>query len=187
LSLRFVRTEIPGVIVIEPAVHRDARGFFLETWHAEKYRAGGIDAVFVQDNHSLSARDTLRGLHAQHPRAQGKLVRVIAGEIWDVAVDVRRGSPTFGRHVGAVLSAENFRQLWVPPGLLHGFVVTDESAQVEYKCTAPYRPEDEFTVVWNDPELAIPWPVATPVLSPRDAAAPPLARVRDRLLDYASQ
>lgn len=184
MSLRFARTEIPGVIVVEPVVHRDSRGFFVETWHAEKYRAGGIDAVFVQDNHSRSARDTLRGLHAQHPRAQGKLVRVIEGEIWDVAVDVRRGSPTFGRHVGAVLSAENFRQLWVPPGLLHGFVVTSDVAQVEYKCTAPYWPEDEFTVVWNDPELAIPWPIAAPVLSPRDAAAPPLARVKDRLLDY---
>ena len=100
MSLRFVRTEIPGVLVVEPVVHRDPRGFFLESWHAEKYRAGGVDAAFVQDNHSQSARDTLRGLHAQHPRAQGKLVRVIAGEIWDVAVDVRRGSPTFGRWVG---------------------------------------------------------------------------------------
>jgi dTDP-4-dehydrorhamnose 3,5-epimerase len=184
LSLRFARTEIPGVIVVEPQVHRDARGFFLESFHAEKYRAGGIDAVFVQDNHSYSARDTLRGLHAQHPRAQGKLVRAIAGEIWDVAVDVRCGSPTFLRHVGVVLSAANFRQLWVPPGLLHGFVVTSETAEVEYKCSEPYRPEDEFTVVWDDPELAIAWPVASPVLSPRDAAAPRFSQVRDRLLDY---
>jgi dTDP-4-dehydrorhamnose 3,5-epimerase len=186
LSLRFVRTEIPGVLVIEPVVHRDPRGFFLESWHAEKYRAGGVDAVFVQDNHSQSARDTLRGLHAQHPRAQGKLVRVIAGEIWDVAVDVRRGSPTFGRHSAAILSADNHRQLWVPPGFLHGFLVTSDAAQVEYKCTEIYRPEDEFCVAWNDPELAIPWPVASPVLSPRDAAAPALARVRDRLIDFAA-
>ena len=186
MSLRFVRTEISGVLVVEPVVHRDPRGFFLESWHAEKYRAGGVDAVFVQDNHSQSARDTLRGLHAQHPRAQGKLVRVIAGEIWDVAVDVRRGSPTFGRHIAAILSAENHRQLWVPPGFLHGFVVTSDAAQVEYKCTEIYRPEDEFCVAWNDPELAIPWPVASPVLSPRDAAAPPLARVRERLIDFAS-
>jgi dTDP-4-dehydrorhamnose 3,5-epimerase len=186
LSLRFVRTEIPGVILVEPHVHRDERGFFLETFHAEKYREGGIDAVFVQDNHSYSQRDTLRGLHAQHPRAQGKLVRAIEGEIWDVAVDVRLGSPTFGRHVGAVLSAENFRQLWVPPGLLHGFLVTSEVAQVEYKCSAPYRPEDEFSVAWNDPELAIPWPVDAPRLSGRDAAAPRLAEVRDRLLEFRS-
>lgn len=185
MSLRFQRTEIPGVIVVEPLVHRDARGFFLESWHREKYRAGGIDAVFVQDNHSRSLRDTLRGLHAQHPQAQGKLVRAIEGEIWDVAVDVRRGSPTWGRHVGVVLSAESFRQLWVPPGLLHGFVVTSDAAQVEYKCTTLYRPEDEFSVAWNDPELAIPWPVAEPLLSTRDAAAPPLARVRDRLIDFA--
>jgi dTDP-4-dehydrorhamnose 3,5-epimerase len=185
LSLRFVRTEIPGVLVIEPVVHRDPRGFFLETWHLEKYRAGGVDAAFVQDNHSRSARDTLRGLHAQHPRAQGKLVRVIAGEIWDVAVDVRRGSPTFARHIAVVLSADNHRQIWVPPGFLHGFVVTSDAAQVEYKCTEIYRPEDEFCVAWNDPELAIPWPVASPVLSPRDAAAPPLARVRERLIDFA--
>lgn len=185
MSLRFARTEIPGVVVVEPVVHRDARGFFLESWHAEKYRAGGVDAVFVQDNHSQSARDTLRGLHAQHPHAQGKLVRAIAGEIWDVAVDVRRGSPTFGRHFAAILSADNHRQLWVPPGFLHGFVVTSDNAQVEYKCTEIYRPEDEFCVAWNDPELAIPWPVGSPVLSARDAAAPPLARVRERLIDFA--
>lgn len=184
MSLRFVRTEIPGVLLVEPHVHRDPRGFFLETFHADRYREGGIDAVFVQDNHSYSQRDTLRGLHAQHPRAQGKLVRVIEGEIWDVAVDARRGSPTFGRHVGAVLSAENFRQLWVPPGLLHGFAVTSDVAQVEYKCTAIYRPEDEFSVAWNDPELAIPWPVAAPLLSARDAAAPPLSAVGNRLLDF---
>jgi len=186
LSLRFARTEIPGVVVVEPVVHRDARGFFLESWHAEKYRTGGIEAIFVQHNHSQSARDTLRGLHAQHPRAQGKLVRVIAGEIWDVAVDVRRGSPTFARHIAIVLSADNHRQIWVPPGFLHGFVVTSEAAQVEYKCTDLYRPEDEFCVAWNDPELAIPWPVASPVLSARDASAPPLARVRERLIEYAS-
>ena len=185
MSPRFVRTEIPGVLLIEPQVFRDPRGFFVETFHAEKYREGGVDAVFVQDNHSYSQRDTLRGLHAQHPRAQGKLVRVIEGEIWDVAVDARRGSPTFGRHVGALLSAENFRQLWVPPGLLHGFAVTSAVAQVEYKCSAFYRPEDEFSVAWNDPALAIPWPVSKPLLSARDAAAPPLSAVGHRLIDFA--
>jgi dTDP-4-dehydrorhamnose 3,5-epimerase len=184
LSLRFVPSDIPGVVLVEPQVHRDGRGFFLETYHAGKYREGGIDAAFVQDNHSRSGRDTLRGLHAQSPRAQGKLVRVLQGEIWDVAVDVRRGSPTFGRHYGVVLSADNFRQLYVPPGLLHGFVVTSEIAEVEYKCTELYSPPDEFSVVWNDPELAIPWPVAAPILSTKDAMAPPLAKVRDRLVEY---
>ena len=185
MSLRFRRTEIPGVIVVEPHVYRDTRGFFLEAYHAEKYREGGIDVAFVQDNHSFSTRGTLRGLHAQYPRAQAKLVRAIDGEIWDVVVDARRGSPCYGRHVAVTLSASNFLQLYVPPGLLHGFMVTSDVAQVEYKCSAPYHPEDEFAVAWNDPELAIPWPIAAPVLSPRDAAAPPLARVQERLLDYA--
>lgn len=184
MSLRFVPTAIPGVVLVEPDVHRDDRGFFLETWNAEKYRAGGIDATFVQDNHSHSVRGTLRGLHAQNPRPQGKLLRAVEGEIFDVAVDARRGSPTYGQHVSAVLSAENFRQLWVPPGLLHGFVVTSEVAQVEYKCSAPYDREGEFSVAWDDPDLAIPWPVDQPILSARDAAAPQLADVQDRLVDF---
>lgn len=184
MTLRFSETPIPGVIVVEPQVHRDDRGFFLETYHAGKYREGGIAASFVQDNHSRSARGTLRGLHAQSPNAQGKLLRVLAGEIFDVAVDARRGSPSYGRHFGLVLSAENFKQLWVPPGLLHGFVVTSETAEVEYKCTALYDPAGEFSVAWNDPDLAIPWPVAEPILSAKDAAAPRLAEVQDRLLDY---
>jgi dTDP-4-dehydrorhamnose 3,5-epimerase len=185
VSLRFEPTRIPGVVVIEPAVHRDERGFFLETWHAEKYRAGGIDATYVQDNHSRSARGTLRGLHAQSPHPQGKLVRVIEGEIFDVAVDARRGSPAYGQHVGAVLSAENFRQLYVPPGLLHGFVVVSEFAQVEYKCTTPYHREAELSVAWDDPDLAIAWPVDAPLLSAKDAHAPRLREVQDRLIDYA--
>jgi dTDP-4-dehydrorhamnose 3,5-epimerase len=184
VSLRFVETAIPGVVLVEPQVFRDDRGFLLETYQTEKYRAGGIDAVFVQDNHSQSKRGTLRGLHAQNPNAQGKLLRVIAGEIFDVAVDARRGSPAYGRHVTAVLSAENFRQIYVPPGLLHGFVVTSETAQVEYKCTAFYRPDAEWSVAWNDPDLAIPWPIAEPILSPKDARAPRLCDVQDRLLDY---
>jgi len=184
VSAGFVATEIPGVVIIEPKVFRDDRGFFLETFQSEKYRAGGVDAVFVQDNHSYSVRGTLRGLHAQNPCAQGKLLRVIAGEVFDVAVDARRGSPTYGRHVCAVLSAGNFRQIYVPPGLLHGFVVTSEVAQVEYKCTTFYRPDAELCVAWNDPELAIPWPIADPILSPRDAAAPRLRDVQHRLIDY---
>jgi dTDP-4-dehydrorhamnose 3,5-epimerase len=184
VSPRFVETAIPGVVVVEPRVFRDDRGFLLESFQTEKYRAGGIDPVFVQDNHSYSKRGTLRGLHAQNPNAQGKLLRVIAGEIFDVAVDARRGSPTYGRHVTAVLSAENFRQIYVPPGLLHGFVVTSDAAQVEYKCTAYYRPDAEFSVAWNDPDLAIAWPTADPILSPKDANAPRLRDVQDRLLDY---
>jgi dTDP-4-dehydrorhamnose 3,5-epimerase len=188
VTLRFEPTAIPGVIRIEPLVHRDDRGFFLETYHADRYRAGGIDAVFVQDNHSRSVRGTLRGLHAQAPpHAQSKLVRVIEGEVYDVAVDARRGSPTFGRFSAAILSAENFHQLWVPPGLLHGFVVTSEIAQVEYKCTMPYVPTAEFSVVWNDPDIGIPWPVDQPLLSEKDRRAPRLRDVADRLLDWRAQ
>lgn len=175
--MRFVETELPGVVLIEPDVHRDERGFFLETYHQKKYADGGVDAVFVQDNHSRSARGTLRGLHAQGRHPQGKLVRAIEGAIFDVAVDVRRGSATFARWVGIELSAESFRQLWVPPGFAHGFCVLTEAAQVEYKCTELYRPEDELAIAWDDPEIGIAWPVTEPVLSPRDAAAPRLAEV----------
>lgn len=182
--MKFVPTEIPGVLVVEPDVHRDPRGFFLETWHAEKYREGGIAYDFVQDNHSRSARGTLRGIHAQLEPMQGKLVRVLAGEIWDVAVDLRVSSPTFGRHAAATLDADDFRQLWIPPGFGHGFCVLSESADVAYKCTAPYRPEGEIAVAWNDPELALPWPVDEPLLSARDQAAPTLADVRERLARF---
>jgi dTDP-4-dehydrorhamnose 3,5-epimerase len=178
-------TALPGVLVVEPAVHGDARGFFVETWHAERYRELGIPGPFVQDNHSRSGRGILRGLHAQSPHWQGKLVRCVEGAIWDVAVDVRLGSPTFGRHVGVELSAASFRQLWVPPGLLHGFCVLGEAAQVEYKCTEPYVAEADFSVRWNDPELAVPWPLANPVLSPKDRDAPLLREVRGRLLRFA--
>lgn len=175
--MRFLPTELPGVVVVEPAVHRDARGFFLEVYHAEKYRRGGIQAAFVQDNHSRSVRNTLRGLHAQLRRPQGKLVRVIEGEIWDVAVDIRPSSPAFGRWVGVTLSADDLRQLWIPPGFAHGFCVLSASAQVEYKCTELYDREDEIGVVWNDPDLAIGWPISEPLLSPKDAALPRLAEL----------
>jgi dTDP-4-dehydrorhamnose 3,5-epimerase len=184
MTLRFVSTALPGVVIVEPRVHRDERGFFLETFQAEKYREGGIDAVFVQDNHSLSSRGTLRGLHAQQPHAQGKLLRVLEGEIFDVAVDARIGSPAYGKFVSLVISAENFRQIYVPPGLLHGFVVTSERAQVEYKCTDYWHPEAEFSVAWNDPDLAIPWPIDEPILSAKDGDAPRLAQVQDRLLEF---
>jgi dTDP-4-dehydrorhamnose 3,5-epimerase len=179
--VRFEPTEIPDVIRIEPQVFRDARGFFLESHHDAKFAAGGIAARFVQDNHSRSARGTLRGLHMQLRHAQGKLVRCTAGEVFDVAVDVRRGSPTFGKWVGETLSADNFRQLWVPPGFLHGFCVTSESAEIQYKCTAPYHPEDELGVLWNDPVLAIRWPVSEPLLSAKDAALPSFREIEARL------
>ena len=182
--IRFVETELAGVILVEPQVHADGRGFFLESYHAGKYRDGGIPGPFVQDNHSRSTRGILRGLHGQSPNAQGKLVRAIEGEIFDVAVDVRLGSPTFGQFVTAVLSAENFHQLYVPPGLIHGFAVTSETAQVEYKCTDLYRPEEDFSVRWDDPEIGIPWPLSDPVLSEKDRAAPLLRDVHDRLLPY---
>ena len=184
MSLRFEAMGLPDVVRITPELHEDGRGAFLETHHAPKYRAGGIAAHFVQDNQSRSVRGTLRGLHAQSPNPQGKLVRVIEGEIFDVAVDIRRGSPSYGKHVGTLLSGENHQQLYMPPGLAHGFVVISESALVEYKCSEVYRPECEFTLAWNDPDLAIPWPVETPLLSPRDAAAPPLRELQDRLIDF---
>jgi dTDP-4-dehydrorhamnose 3,5-epimerase len=182
--VRFVETDLPGVILVEPTVHADDRGFFLETYHAPKYREGGIGETFVQDNHSRSSRGTLRGLHAQLPNSQGKLLRVIEGSIYDVAVDVRLGSPAFGKFVAAEISDENFRQIYVPPGLLHGFCVTSDVAQVEYKCTVVYDPECDLSVRWNDPELAVDWPVSDPILSEKDRNAPLLRDVRDRLIRY---
>lgn len=179
--MRFIPTQLPGVIVIEPDVHRDPRGFFLETFHAEKYAAAGIPRTFLQDNHSASVRDTLRGLHLQLRHPQGKLVRVIQGEIWDVAVDVRHGSPTFGHWTAVTLSAENFKQFYVPPGCAHGFCVLSDTAQVQYKCTELYDPADEVGIAYNDPALAIEWPVTQPILSDRDQRHRPLADLIDRL------
>jgi dTDP-4-dehydrorhamnose 3,5-epimerase len=183
--LSFVATAIPGAVMVEPTVYRDERGFFVETYHEPRYRENGIPERFVQDNHSRSVRGILRGLHAQSPHAQGKLVRCVEGAVWDVAVDVREGSPTYGQHVGADLTDENFRQLYVPPGLLHGFCVLSNTAQVEYKCTAVYDASSDFSVRWNDPELAIPWPIADPILSEKDRNAPLLRDVRERLLPFA--
>ncbi len=169
--MRFLSTDIPEVILIEPEVHRDRRGFFLESFHARNYAENGLPAAFVQDNHSRSGYGTLRGLHAQSRRPQGKLVRVIEGQIYDVAVDIRRGSPTFTRWVGLTLSAENFRQLYVPVGFAHGFCVLSDEAQVEYKCTDYYDPLGEITIRWDDPEIAIAWPISDPVLSVKDSSA----------------
>jgi dTDP-4-dehydrorhamnose 3,5-epimerase len=182
--MKFIATDIPGVIVIEPQVFRDERGFFLETYHQQKYQGGGIDAVFVQDNHSRSQRGAIRGLHAQLRRPQGKLIRVIEGEIYDVAIDIRRGSPHFSQWVGVWLSAENFRQLYIPPGFAHGFCVTSEIAQVQYKCDNFYDPESELSVQWNDPDLKINWPleeIHSPILSKKDIAAKPLRQLMDVL------
>jgi dTDP-4-dehydrorhamnose 3,5-epimerase len=166
-------------MVVEPDVFRDERGFFLETFHAGKYRQGGIPYQFVQDNHSLSRRGTLRGLHAQRMRPQGKLVRAISGEIFDVAVDIRKGSPTFGKWMGATLSAENFRQIFVPPGFAHGFCVLSETAEVEYKCTDFYDGSDEIGLLWNS--AGIDWPLKQPLLSAKDAALPRLDELRKML------
>ena len=179
--MRVVPTAIPEVLILEPDVHSDGRGFFLETYHADRYREHGIPGPFVQDNHSRSLAGTLRGLHLQLRRPQGKLIRVIEGEILDVAVDVRRGSPTFGRWVSVALTAENFKQVYIPPGFAHGFCVVSPVAQVEYKCTDVYDPSGELGVAWNDPALAIAWPVMQPLLSPRDSNHPTLAEVTDRL------
>ena len=179
--MRFLATDLPGVLLIEPDVHRDERGFFLETYHAEKYLAAGIAGPFVQDNHSHSIAGTLRGLHLQSRRPQGKLIRVVEGEIFDVAVDVRVGSPMFGRWVGVTLSAENFIQCYVPEGFAHGFCVVSKIAQIEYKCTDLYDPDAEIGVAWNDPALAITWPLREPVLSYRDRHHPPLSQLTDVL------
>jgi dTDP-4-dehydrorhamnose 3,5-epimerase len=178
---RVVATELPDVLIIEPEVYRDNRGFFLETYHAAKYAALGIARPFVQDNHSSSRTGTLRGLHLQRRNPQAKLVRVVRGEIFDVAVDARRGSPTFGRYVTAVLSADNLREYYVPAGFAHGFYATDGPAEVEYKCTTFYDPASEVGIIWNDPDLAIPWPTADPILSPKDAALRRFAEVADLL------
>jgi dTDP-4-dehydrorhamnose 3,5-epimerase len=179
--VRFISTLLPGVIVIEPDVHLDPRGFFLETYHAVKYREGGIEGPFVQDNSSRSVRGTLRGLHLQLRHPQGKLIRVTEGEIFDVAVDVRRGSKTFGRWVSVRLSASNFKQCYVPPGFAHGFCVVSDDAQVEYKCTDLYDPASEVGVAWNDPTLAITWPVTEPLVSDRDNRLPTLAHFASTL------
>lgn len=182
--MRLLPTGLPGVLLVEPQVHRDERGFFVEVFHAGKFAAQGLDVAFVQDNHSASRRGTLRGLHLQTADLQGKLVRAIEGAIFDVAVDVRVGSPDFGRWEGVELSAANLRSLWIPPGFAHGFCVVSERAQVEYKCTTLYRPDADVAIRWDDPELGIDWPLAAPLLSPKDAAAPLLAEVRDRLPRY---
>ena len=185
--MRVLPTELPGVLLVEPTVLSDARGFFVESWQRDRFAAVGIAGPFVQDNHSRSAPWTLRGLHAQLRQPQGKLVRAVEGEIFDVAVDIRRGSPTFGRWAGALLSAENFRQLWVPPGFAHGFLVTRGPAQVLYKATDFYAREDEIAIAWSDPAIGVAWPLPAgvePVISDKDRTAPALAELEARLPVY---
>lgn len=178
-------TDLDGVLVIEPQVHRDDRGFFAETFHAPRYASAGVDATFIQDNHSRSTKGTLRGLHAQLQRPQAKLLRVLRGAIFDVVVDVRVGSPTFKRWISVELSDENFRQIFVPVGFAHGFCVLSDVAEVEYKCSDVYQAGDELGLAWNDPEVGVAWPIAEPLLSPKDREGKPLSRLLDRLPRYA--
>jgi dTDP-4-dehydrorhamnose 3,5-epimerase len=174
--MQFLPTELAGVVVVEPRVFEDDRGFFMETFHRQKFAAAGIDVEFVQDNHSRSRSGVLRGLHYQLAHPQGKLVRAIRGAIFDVAVDLRKSSPAFGRWYGCELSEANRRQMYIPAGFAHGFCVTSDSAEVVYKCTELYHPEDERTLLWNDPALGIRWPVTNPVVSPKDARGSPLGK-----------
>ena len=184
--MNVIETAIPGVLILDPKVFGDERGFFMETYRANRYAELGIPVPFVQDNLSYSRRGVLRGLHVQHPHAQGKLVQVMSGEVFDVAVDIRRGSPTFGRWVGATLSGENRRQFWIPPGFAHGFLVTGDSALFIYKNTDYYSPETELGLRWDDPEIGIDWPLeGTPELSAKDSVAACLSEIPpERLPDY---
>lgn len=179
--MRVLDTPLPGVKLIEPAVHRDERGFFLESYHERRYIEAGVTARFVQDNYSHSGKGTVRGLHTQLKTPQAKLMRVVSGAIFDVAVDIRVGSPTFGKWFGETLSSDNFKQLFIPEGFVHGFAVLSNYAEIEYKCSAFYDPSDEISIRYDDPDIAIAWPVATPILSARDEAAISLAALRARL------
>ncbi len=175
--MNVVETALPGVLIIEPRVFGDERGFFMETWNVAAFAAAGLDLAFVQDNHSRSQKGVLRGLHFQNPGAQGKLVRVTNGAVFDVAVDLRQSSPTFGQWVGVELSAQNKRILWVPEGFAHGFLTLEDDTDFLYKCTAPYAPQSEFTLAWNDPAVGVDWPVGglEPIISEKDARGLSLA------------
>ncbi len=182
--MKLRESELPECVIVEPQVFGDARGFFFEQWNAERYRTHGISIDAVQSNVSRSARGVLRGLHYQWPHPQGKLVSVLEGEVFDVAVDIRRGSPTFGRWAGVLLSSENKRQFWIPEGFAHGFVVLSETALFHYLCTAPYVAVADASVRWDDPQIAIEWPCSVPLLSAKDAQAPLLSDIpADRLPD----
>lgn len=184
--MNVIETRLSGVLIVEPRVFGDERGFFYESYHAERYRDAGIPTAFVQDNLSLSRRGTLRGLHLQHPNGQAKLVSVLQGEVYDAAVDVRVGSPHFGQWTGAVLSAENRRQLYIPSGFAHGFCVLSEQALFSYKCSELYHPECEMTVKWDDPRIGIEWPVDQPLLSAKDLQGVALGSIDERVLPQYS-
>ena len=177
--MNIIETALPGVLMIEPRVFGDARGFFMETWNAGAFAAAGLDLAFVQDNHSRSQKGVLRGLHFQNPGPQGKLVRVTRGAVFDVAVDLRASSPTFGQWVGVELSAQNQRMFWVPDGFAHGFLTLEDDTDFLYKCTAPYAPQSEHTLMWDDPAVGIAWPLdgITPIVADKDAGGLTLADV----------
>lgn len=185
--MKVLATKLPGVLIIEPQVYGDARGFFQETYHAQRYIDAGIVLPFVQDNHSRSGKGVLRGLHSQLTHPQGKLVRVTQGAVFDVAVDIRRGSPTFGKWAGAILSEDNFRQFYIPPGFAHGFLALSDRVDFLYKCTDYYHPEDEVGILWNDPDIGIDWPDIGMEyrLSDKDRNNPRLSELTDRLPRYA--
>jgi dTDP-4-dehydrorhamnose 3,5-epimerase len=175
--VKVIKTRIPDVLTLEPTIYRDARGYFFESWRQDRVASIGIQHPFVQDNHSYSVQGTLRGLHYQLGTPQGKLVRVVTGTVFDVAVDLRRSSPTYGQWVSETLTASEHRQIWIPPGFAHGFYTLSDTADLVYKCTAYYAPADDRTLRWDDPDLAIPWPLVEgrlPMLSAKDAAAPAL-------------
>src|SRR5215469_1263207 len=185
--MKFIDAGLDGVFVVEPDVHRDERGCFVETYRADQYSEAGLSMRFVQDNQSRSVRGTIRALHAQRNAPQGKLVRAVSGAILDVVVDIRRFSPTFLKWISVELSAENFRQIYVPPGFAHGICILSESAEIAYKCTDYYDPADELRIVWNDPAIGVEWPVTTPILSAKDRAAKTLAAQMELLPAYATE
>ena len=183
--MKVIETSLPGVLIIEPKVFPDARGFFVETYQRERYNCMGVTAEFVQDNLSFSTRGVLRGMHCQYPYSQGKLVQVLQGEVWDVAVDIRRNSSRFGQWAAVTLSSENKNQLYLPPGFAHGFCVLSETALLSYKCSEAYHPENEFGFRWDDPAVGIAWPLQVPTISERDSCLPLLKNIAvESLLIY---
>ena len=182
--MKFIETKLEGVIIIEPDVFKDGRGYFMETWQDHKYRAGGIPGPFVQDNQSRSVKGTLRGMHAQMKKAQGKLVRAVEGEIYDVVADIRAGSPSYRQWIAVTLTADNCRQIYVPPGYSHGICIVSDFASVAYKVTDFYDPSDELRILWNDPELAIEWPFKEPLLSDKDRGGKNLKDIQGLLPVY---
>jgi len=185
--MKVKETKLAGVLVLEPDVFSDERGFFLETWNSARYENAGIEGPFVQDNISFSKRGVLRGLHFQYPQSQGKLIQILSGEVVDIAVDIRIGSPTFGQWVSEVLSDANHRQIYIPPGFAHGYCVTSQTAIFSYKCTDYYNPATENGIIWNDPDLNIDWPIKKPILSPKDKEYPRLKDFQpDKLPNFGS-